>query len=122
MGAVPPPTRQSAATATATATGFHDDPRHPYTAALTAARPDLERPTPRLAQIPGGPVGAWEVADTCGFADRCPHRQPLCTASGPSRRRSRSCRPRPARPAAPRLGQERLGSNPLHTYVEVGSK
>ncbi|WP_328352402.1 ABC transporter ATP-binding protein [Mycobacterium sp. NBC_00419] len=64
-------------------TGLHDEPRHPYTAALAAARPDLERPTPRLAAIAGRPVGAWEAADSCGFADRCPHRQPRCTASGP---------------------------------------
>ncbi|MFE3442639.1 ABC transporter ATP-binding protein [Nocardia sp. NPDC059180] len=64
-------------------TGLHHHPRHPYTAALAAARPDLERPTSRLASIPGRPVGAWEAAQTCAFSDRCPHRQPRCTESGP---------------------------------------
>ncbi|MFC7449359.1 ABC transporter ATP-binding protein [Rhodococcus daqingensis] len=63
-------------------TGLHHRPRHPYTAALAAARPDLERPLPRLASIPGRPVGAWEAAETCAFSDRCPHRQPRCTESG----------------------------------------
>ncbi|WP_205850418.1 ABC transporter ATP-binding protein [Mycolicibacterium sp. CR10] len=60
--------------------GLHENPRHPYTAALAAARPDLQRPSPRLAAIPGRPVGAWEADETCGFADRCPHRQPHCTS------------------------------------------
>ncbi|MFN8032148.1 MAG: ABC transporter ATP-binding protein [Mycobacterium sp.] len=62
---------------------LHRNPRHPYTAALAAARPDLNRPTPRLNAIPGRSVGAWEVADGCAFADRCPLRQAHCTAPGP---------------------------------------
>lgn len=63
--------------------GLHDNPRHPYTAALAAARPDLQRPVTRLAAIPGHSVGAWEAADSCGFGDRCPYQQSRCTASGP---------------------------------------
>ncbi|MFF2083252.1 ABC transporter ATP-binding protein [Nocardia sp. NPDC058176] len=62
---------------------LHHDPRHPYTAALAAARPDLERPKSRLAAIPGHPIGAWEAADTCAFGPRCPFQQSSCTASGP---------------------------------------
>ncbi|MHA7269516.1 ABC transporter ATP-binding protein [Arthrobacter sp. HLT1-20] len=62
---------------------LHHHPLHPYTAALAAARPDLERPRLRLAAIPGRPVGAWEAAETCAFAQRCPYVQAGCTASGP---------------------------------------
>ncbi|MFE3190751.1 ABC transporter ATP-binding protein [Nocardia sp. NPDC059240] len=62
---------------------LHHNPRHPYTAALAGARPDLERPRTRLAAIPGRPIGAWEAEATCAFAVRCPHRLPSCTESGP---------------------------------------
>ncbi|MGH3862266.1 ABC transporter ATP-binding protein [Actinokineospora sp.] len=60
---------------------LHAEPAHPYTAALAAARPDLDAPTPRLAAIAGRPVSAWEAADTCAFAERCVHRQPRCTTA-----------------------------------------
>ncbi|MFE3024998.1 ABC transporter ATP-binding protein [Nocardia tengchongensis] len=62
---------------------LHHHPRHPYTAALAGARPDLERPRARLAAIPGRPIGAWEADQSCAFAERCPHRLPSCTESGP---------------------------------------
>ncbi|MGW4247316.1 ABC transporter ATP-binding protein [Nocardia sp. NPDC004722] len=62
---------------------LHHDPLHPYTAALARARPDLDHPTPRLSVIPGQPIGAWQADANCGFAHRCPHRRPECTASGP---------------------------------------
>ncbi|MFE3292736.1 ABC transporter ATP-binding protein [Rhodococcus sp. NPDC059234] len=62
--------------------GLHHHPRHPYTAALAAARPHWERPRPRLDSIAGRPIGAWEAAETCAFADRCPHRMARCTESG----------------------------------------
>ncbi|MFE4457542.1 ABC transporter ATP-binding protein [Nocardia tengchongensis] len=62
---------------------LHHNPRHPYTAALAGARPDLERPRARLAAIPGRPIGAWEAEPTCAFAERCPFRLPSCTESGP---------------------------------------
>ncbi|QSE78033.1 ABC transporter ATP-binding protein [Rhodococcus koreensis] len=68
---------------TQASTGLHHHPRHPYTAALAAARPDLDHPRPRLAAVPGRPIGAWEAAETCAFADRCPRRLTLCTESGP---------------------------------------
>ncbi|MFF0636521.1 ABC transporter ATP-binding protein [Nocardia sp. NPDC004151] len=62
---------------------LHHDPRHPYTAALAGARPDLDRPRTRLAAIPGRPIGAWEAEPTCAFAARCPFHVPGCTESGP---------------------------------------
>jgi oligopeptide/dipeptide ABC transporter ATP-binding protein len=58
-------------------------PRHPYTEALLAARPDIDRAVPHLAAIPGRPVAAYEVVDGCAFADRCPYAVDACTAARP---------------------------------------
>jgi oligopeptide/dipeptide ABC transporter ATP-binding protein len=53
---------------------LHDDPLHPYTAALAAARPDIAQTAHRLAAIPGRPLSAFEAPDgECAFAPRCPH-------------------------------------------------
>jgi oligopeptide/dipeptide ABC transporter ATP-binding protein len=58
---------------------LHDDPLHPYTAALTAARPDISRTEPRLRAIPGRPLSAFEApADGCAFAPRCAFAQDAC--------------------------------------------
>ncbi|NYI45720.1 oligopeptide/dipeptide ABC transporter ATP-binding protein [Nocardioides aromaticivorans] len=63
---------------------LHDDPLHPYTAALAAARPLLDRRMEELAAIPGRPLSALEApAGACAFAARCPHREDACTASAP---------------------------------------
>jgi oligopeptide/dipeptide ABC transporter ATP-binding protein len=63
---------------------LHDDPLHPYTAALAAARPDLERTATRLRAIPGRPLSAFEApTDECAFAPRCPHASDVCTAGVP---------------------------------------
>jgi oligopeptide/dipeptide ABC transporter ATP-binding protein len=63
---------------------LHDDPLHPYTAALAAARPDIERTTARLRAIPGRPLSAFEApADECAFAPRCPHASDACRAGVP---------------------------------------
>ncbi|MEV8631914.1 ABC transporter ATP-binding protein [Streptosporangium sp. NPDC051023] len=58
-------------------------PRHPYSAGLLGARPDLERVLPRLRAVPGRPLAAFEAppgcafSDRCGFAiDRCAHEHP----------------------------------------------
>ena len=51
---------------------LHDDPLHPYTAALAAARPDITQTAHRLHAIPGRPLSAFEApADECAFAARC---------------------------------------------------
>ncbi len=53
---------------------LHDDPLHPYTAALAAARPDIASTAHRLVAIPGRPLSAFEApTDACAFAPRCPH-------------------------------------------------
>jgi len=61
---------------------LHDDPLHPYTAALTAARPDIDRTRTRLRTIPGRPLSAFEAPSSgCAFAARCPHAADACRSS-----------------------------------------
>jgi oligopeptide/dipeptide ABC transporter ATP-binding protein len=63
---------------------LHDDPLHPYTSALAAARPDIAQTTERLAAIPGRPLSAFEAPDNeCAFAPRCPHAQAICRSEVP---------------------------------------
>jgi oligopeptide/dipeptide ABC transporter ATP-binding protein len=53
---------------------LHGDPLHPYTAALAAARPDIDQTSRRLLAIPGRPLSAFEAPPgECAFAPRCPH-------------------------------------------------
>jgi oligopeptide/dipeptide ABC transporter ATP-binding protein len=70
---------------TRAAARLHDDPLHPYTAALVAARPRIDQAESRLAAIPGRPLSAFEApADGCPFGARCPHVQPeRCMAARP---------------------------------------
>ena len=63
---------------------LHDDPLHPYTAALAAARPDITLTARRLRAIPGRPLSAFEApADECAFAPRCAHAREACRAAMP---------------------------------------
>jgi oligopeptide/dipeptide ABC transporter ATP-binding protein len=63
---------------------LHDDPLHPYTAALAAARPDIAQTADRLRAIPGRPLSAFEApADECAFAPRCGYAQDACRAELP---------------------------------------
>jgi oligopeptide/dipeptide ABC transporter ATP-binding protein len=64
---------------------LHDDPLHPYTAALAAARPDITQTAHRLRAIPGRPLSAFEApSQECAFAPRCPHATDLCRTDVPS--------------------------------------
>jgi oligopeptide/dipeptide ABC transporter ATP-binding protein len=64
---------------------LHDDPLHPYTAALAAARPDITRTAERLQAIPGRPLSAFEApTDECAFTSRCPFVEDVCRAGLPS--------------------------------------
>ncbi len=63
---------------------LHDDPLHPYTAGLVAARPRIDGEVARLAAIPGRPRSAFESPAGCAFADRCSHSEDLCGAARPS--------------------------------------
>jgi oligopeptide/dipeptide ABC transporter ATP-binding protein len=59
-------------------------PRHPYTAALLASRPDIAARSARLPVVPGRPVSAFETPNGCAFAPRCPHATDVCRASEPA--------------------------------------
>ncbi len=64
---------------------LHDDPLHPYTAALAAARPDIGATKDRLASIPGRPLSAFEApSDACAFAPRCSHVRDACREQRPA--------------------------------------
>jgi oligopeptide/dipeptide ABC transporter ATP-binding protein len=63
---------------------LHSDPLHPYTAALAAARPSIDRTASRLMAISGRPLSAFEAPEAaCAFAARCPHVQDACRSSRP---------------------------------------
>jgi oligopeptide/dipeptide ABC transporter ATP-binding protein len=64
---------------------LHDDPLHPYTAALAAARPDITQTRARLRAIPGRPLSAFEAPPgQCAFAPRCPHAADTCREQAPA--------------------------------------
>lgn len=48
-----------------------DNPRHPYSAGLLAARPSVDHAVRRLQAIPGRPLAAFEAPQGCAFSDRC---------------------------------------------------
>jgi oligopeptide/dipeptide ABC transporter ATP-binding protein len=64
---------------------LHDDPLHPYTAGLSAARPDINLTQARLRTIPGRPLSAFEAPESgCAFAARCAFAADECHASVPA--------------------------------------
>jgi oligopeptide/dipeptide ABC transporter ATP-binding protein len=64
---------------------LHDDPLHPYTAALAAARPSIDATAHRLTAIAGRPLSAFEAPqDECAFAPRCPHVIDACRETRPA--------------------------------------
>jgi oligopeptide/dipeptide ABC transporter ATP-binding protein len=65
---------------------LHAHPRHPYTAALVGARPDVSSTAPRLTAIPGQPLSAFEAPPGCAFAPRCPLAIDDCRAARPALR------------------------------------
>jgi len=63
---------------------LHDDPLHPYTAALAGARPRIDSTARRLTAIPGRPLSSFEApADECSFAPRCSFAVDTCRAHRP---------------------------------------
>jgi oligopeptide/dipeptide ABC transporter ATP-binding protein len=62
---------------------LHDDPLHPYTSALSAARPSITSTAARLTAIPGRPLSAFEAPPGCSFAPRCSHVQDRCRVEAP---------------------------------------
>jgi oligopeptide/dipeptide ABC transporter ATP-binding protein len=67
-------------------TTLHAHPRHPYTAALVGARPDVSSTAPRLTAIPGQPLSAFDAPPGCAFAPRCPLAIDDCRAARPELR------------------------------------
>jgi oligopeptide/dipeptide ABC transporter ATP-binding protein len=63
---------------TSAASRLHEEPLHPYSAALVQARPDITSTSERLVAIPGRPVSAFEAPAGCRFAPRCPHTETAC--------------------------------------------
>ena len=57
-------------------------PAHPYTQALMASVPQMER-TDRLFAIDGQPPALYALPPGCRFADRCQHAQELCRGEYP---------------------------------------
>lgn len=62
---------------TAGAGDLVQNPMHPYTVGLLAARPTLTD-RERLRTIPGRPASGFEVGEGCVFAQRCPFATPIC--------------------------------------------
>ena len=58
-------------------------PRHPYTRALLAATPRIDRPE-QLAAIAGAVPRFEELPAGCRFAPRCPRVLPACSAAVPA--------------------------------------
>ncbi|MFF2217071.1 ABC transporter ATP-binding protein [Streptomyces antibioticus] len=72
-----------------------DDPRHPYTRALSRAFPTIGDPASRMAPagLPGDPPDPAALGPGCPFAARCPEVHEVCDSSpvalwpaGPARR------------------------------------
>jgi oligopeptide/dipeptide ABC transporter ATP-binding protein len=61
-----------------TSSALHDDPLHPYTAALVTSRPQLDGSSERLPVISGRPQAAFETTTGCPFAPRCSHATDRC--------------------------------------------
>lgn len=60
-----------------------DQPRHPYTAGLIGARPNLARRM-RMTVIPGRSVSAFEAPEGCAFNPRCSFALDDCQAQAPA--------------------------------------
>ena len=64
---------------------LHDQPLHPYTAALAAARPSIDSTAHRLTAIGGRPLSAFEAPENeCAFTARCPHAAEVCRERRPA--------------------------------------
>jgi oligopeptide/dipeptide ABC transporter ATP-binding protein len=58
-------------------------PAHPYTHALLASLPRLDRRAERLTPIPGSVPDLLELPSGCRFRDRCPRASQRCAAEDP---------------------------------------
>ncbi|HYC13085.1 MAG TPA: oligopeptide/dipeptide ABC transporter ATP-binding protein, partial [Stellaceae bacterium] len=58
-------------------------PTHPYTEALLASIPRVDRDAGDLKPIPGQVPPITAMPAGCRYADRCPLREPRCTLESP---------------------------------------
>lgn len=66
---------------------LYERPVHPYTRALLASAPRVERTrysAPRVAPIKGEAIHARALAAGCRFRDRCPNAQEVCATVEPA--------------------------------------
>ena len=56
------------------------NPAHPYSRALLASLPRVDRDLSELASIPGRVPPLTRLPDGCRFIDRCPHAMKICQA------------------------------------------
>lgn len=63
---------------------LYEAPRHPYTRALLGAMPSMD-PDARtqVAPLSGDPPNPIDPPTGCRFHTRCPHAEPVCSASAP---------------------------------------
>ena len=68
-----------------TASEVFDDPRHPYSGALSAAFPRIGDPAARFAPagLPGDPPDARDLPSGCAFHPRCPLAIDVCVEVDP---------------------------------------
>ena len=64
-----------------------NNPSHPYTQALMASVPQMER-TDRLFAIDGQPPALYALPEGCRFADRCGNARDICQREYPSEGRA----------------------------------
>jgi oligopeptide/dipeptide ABC transporter ATP-binding protein len=65
------------------APGLFENPRHPYTVQLLAARPHVSHRQARLAAIPGRPPALAALPTGCPFHPRCGKATELCVTAQP---------------------------------------
>lgn len=63
---------------------IYDTPRHPYTKALLASVPGMERAGPRRTALTGEIPSADAVPTGCAFRTRCPLAHDRCTVEAPA--------------------------------------
>ncbi len=71
-----------------TADQIYNQAEHPYTRGLLASFPDINRPSERLASIPGTPPRLTELPRGCRFAPRCSVRTKACDLGDPGLRQA----------------------------------
>lgn len=68
----------------ATVRDLFSNPAHPYSRALLASLPRIDRDLAQLASIPGRVPALINMPDGCRFMDRCPHAMERCTIMPPT--------------------------------------